>query len=337
MTLKFMNLDILQLLNRQMKKLILVFFISFNFYAQDHNTLFFTHFMENRNPGFIGLSEFNHISFETVQSFDLNKKTSNSSLLHGSSFFQDYNFFLGYKIKSNYFSDIGIGNTELSISYTYRLKINQKYMMYPFIALNYKIPSKFSDLYFEDQILFGGSSNDPVLDYYKAKGYVDFNSGMVLKNKNFLFALTVNNISKANTSTNNEQAVRIGRTMDLSLGAQIEFKNFGLFLLGTYFSKPSIRKNENFSEFRLDQEIIFYNFNINLFQEFFSNTFSFGFKNVGMSISFPIENYEFGIGYKSSLSNSIKNNDNFIGVMFRYRFDFLNFSSFLKWEEDTYY
>lgn len=320
-----------------MKKLIFLLFVSLNIFSQEHNSMFFSDFTENRNPGFIGLTEINHISFETVQAFDKNKKTSNSSLLQGSTFFEDYNFFLGYRINSSYFSDIGLGNTEINLSYTYRLKINPKYMIYPFISLNYKIPSKFSDLYFEDQILFGGSSSDPVLDYYKAKGYIDFNSGFLLKNRNFLLGFSVNNISKANTSTNNEQAVRISRSADLNLGFQTEFKNFGLFVMGSYFYKPVTNRDENFSEFRLDQEIIFYNFNINLFQEFFSNSFSNGLKSVGMSLSFPIENYEFGIGYKSSLSNSIRYNDNFIGIMFKYNFDFLNFASFLKWEESIYY
>ena len=107
--------------------------------------------------------------------------------------------------------------------------------------------------------------------------------------------------------------------------------------MGTYFHRPTLDKGINFSEFRLDQEIIFYNFSINIFEEFFSNTYSNGLKSIGLSMIFPVENYEIGLGFKTSLNESIRSNDNFIGVILKLNFDTLPFATFLKWEESPYY
>ena len=321
-----------------MKKIFIILIFNFYCFSQEHKSLFYTSTAGINNPGFIAINnEINHLTLETIQSFDKNKKTSNSSIFYGNTYFQDYNFFLGYKVSSNYFSNIGLGEAKLELSYTHRLRLNPKYILYPFISAHFRIPSKFSNLYFEDQIFSGLSSNDPVLDYYKAKGYIDFNSGFLIKNQNLFFGLSINNITKANTSSNNELAVKIGRSADINLGLQKEFKNFGLFAMGTYFHRPTLDKGINFSEFRLDQEIIFYNFSVNIFEEFFSNTYSNGLKSIGMSFIFPIENYEIGFGYKSNLNESIRSNDNFIGLIFKFNFDTLPFATFLKWEDSDYY
>lgn len=320
-----------------MKKIIIFILITINSFSQEHKSLFYTDVVGINNPGFIGLNEIDHLTLETIQSFDKNKKTSNSSVFYGSTFFDKFNFFLGYKVSSNYFSNIGIGEAKIELSYTYKLELNPKYTLYPFISTHFKIPSKFSNLYFEDQIFSGLSSNDPVLDYYKAKGYIDFNSGFLIKNRNLFFGLSINNITKANTSSNNEQAVKISRSADINLGFQTEFRNFGLFTMGSYFHRPTLDKGINFSEFRFDQEIIFYNFSINIFEEFFSNSYSNGLKSIGMSMIFPIENIEIGLGFKTNMNESIRSNDNFIGVIFKLNFDTLPFATFLKWDESPYY
>ena len=108
-----------------MKKIIIFILISINSFSQEHKSLFYTDIAGINNPGFIGLNEINHLTLETIQSFDKNKKTSNSSVLYGSTYFNDYNFFLGYKVSSNYFSNIGLGEAKIELSYTYRLKLNQ--------------------------------------------------------------------------------------------------------------------------------------------------------------------------------------------------------------------
>ena len=175
------------IVNKNLKLLIILFSISM--YSQSETHIFQSHMLDINNPAFIGLNEQSHITVLSSQSYDLQNKSISNFNFFGSLLFEDYNFFLGLNLSSKYFSKIGIGNVNSNISYTHRININNSYKIYPYVSANYSIPTKFSNLIFEDQIISGLPSIDELANNYKSKGYVDFNAGFVLKNEKYFIGI----------------------------------------------------------------------------------------------------------------------------------------------------
>ena len=72
---------------------------------------------------------------------------------------------------------------------------------------------------------------------------------------------------------------------------------------------------------------------INLFEEFNMNTFQTGLRNIGLSIRYTLEEFDFGIGYRSPIGTNSFNNENSFEAFFRYNFDFLGFLSNVSSDE----
>ena len=60
-------------------------------------------------------------------------------------------------------------------------------------------------------------------------------------------------------------------------------------------------------------------------------------RNVGISLRYKLEEFDFGIGYRSPLGTNAFNNENSFEAFFRYNFDFLGFLSNKRWEDDSYW
>ena len=69
------------------------------------------------------------------------------------------------------FSEVGISQNNLSLSYVYRLQLSETNYLYPNVSVNYYSPGQLSNLLFEDQILFGGISSDILASNYNQKHY----------------------------------------------------------------------------------------------------------------------------------------------------------------------
>ena len=93
--------------------------------GQTYNYLSLDEF-EINNPSYIGMKESSHVSISSKQSFDLQSKTFNNSSLYGSFFFDDLNFFIGYELSSFNFSEFGLSQYNASLSYTYKLNLNNE-------------------------------------------------------------------------------------------------------------------------------------------------------------------------------------------------------------------
>ena len=302
---------------------------SFSFFGIDNNEIL--------NPAFSGLNDKSHFSLESYQSFDLKTKYSNNSTAFGSVFFRDYNFFISYKVNSNIYSGFGLSKIAFDLSYIHKIKINNSLIIYPFLTVNFSQPKKFNDLFFEDQILYGGSTSDPVLINYNPRGYFDFNTGFMIKTEKLYLGLSVNNVTQAKLSSENEEVVRINRNANVSLGYQKEFNNFGIALDGTFSFRPTINSDDNYNEIIFNQEVVFDQFNFGIFQEIFANSFSNDLKNIGFYFSVPIQDLKLGIGFKTNVSKKIRNVDNFIGLLFKYNFSRSINNSINKWEMEEFF
>lgn len=322
------------------KNKILIIFclvISISAYSQNASKIFYSYLLDLNNPSLAGLTEQSHLSLVSNQTYDLNKRSYGYENLYGSYFFENYNFFLGYKLSSTHFSDIGLNSMSADISYTHKVKINQKFTLYPSVTASYAFPIRLSNMLLEDAIISGSQSLDPLYQLNNGKGFMDFNAGFLIKNDNFLLGLTINNLRQANTAEANENVSRISRNGDLVFGYQREFNKMGIFILGSYFHRPSVNKEITFSSFRLDQEVVLNSIKINLFEEFNMNTFQTGLKNIGLSLRYSFNNYDIGIGYRSPLGTNAFNKENSFEAFFRYNFDFRDFLSNLRWDENNFF
>jgi hypothetical protein len=316
--------------------------LSINAFSQNASKIFYSYLLELNNPSFAGLTEISHLSLISNQTYDLNKRSYGYENFVGSYFFRENNFFLGSKISSTHFSDIGLNSMSLDISYTHKLKLNDQFFvknitLYPFITASYSFPIRLKDVLLEDELLSGSPSIDPLYHLNNTIGYLDFNAGFLVKNDKFMLGLTINNLRQANTATDEENVARISRSGDFVFGYQKEFDRFGIFAMASYFHRPAVNKEITFSSFRLDQEIMFNSYTFNLFEEFNMNTFQSGLRNIGISIRYKLEEFDFGIGYRSPLGTNSFNNENSFEAFFRYNFDFLGFLSNRRWEDDSYW
>ena len=82
---------------------------------------------------------------------------------------------------------------------------------------------------------------------------------------------------------------------------------------------------------------MFNSFRINVFEEFNMNTFQTGLRNIGLSLRYTLEEFDFGIGYRSPIGTNSFNNENSFEAFFRYNFDFLGFLSNKRWEDDSFF
>tara|TARA_B110000240_G_scaffold54801_1_gene62414 strand:- start:3835 stop:4830 length:996 start_codon:yes stop_codon:yes gene_type:complete len=329
-------------INRNKILLILFSLMSTSIYTQNASKIFYSYLLELNNPSLAGLTEVSHLTLVSNQTYDLNKRSYGYENFLGTYFFEENNFFLGSKISSNHFSDIGLNSMSVDVSYTHKLKLSDQFFaknitLYPHITASYSFPISLSDVLLEDEILSGSPSLDPLYQLNNSIGYLDFNAGFLLKNQNYMLGLTINNLRQANTATDEENIARISRSGDLIFGYQREFNSFGIFVLGSYFHRPSINKEITFSSFRLDQEFMFNSFRINVFEEFNMNTFQTGLRNIGLSLRYTLEEFDFGIGYRSPIGTNSFNNENSFEAFFRYNFDFLGFLSNKRWEDDSFF
>lgn len=315
-------------MKNKIKNFILIFLMfSASLKGQTYNYLSLDEF-EINNPSYVGMKESSHVSISSKQSFDLQSKTFNNSSLYGSFFFDDLNFFIGYELSSFNFSEFGLSQYNASLSYTYKLNLNNESFIYPFISGNIYLPNKFSDLIFEEP--------EPLimLGYYDEKSYIDINSGLMFKSPNIFMAFSFNNLLKAKlTDEDSPDPIRLKRTLDLNVGYQnnIIRNTASIAFVASYFYRPSSLSQFNFSEIRLDQIFLFFNgLEIGSFQEFYSNSFSKKMKGLGFNAKINLNQFEIGVNYKTSKSTEISNTENYLGLGLKFRFNFSNDENYLK-------
>ena len=96
---------------KRTKILLLVFsLLSVNIYSQNASKIFYSYLLELNNPSLAGLTEVSHLTLVSNQTYDLNKRSYGYENFVGTYFFEENNFFLGSKISSNHFSDIGLNS-----------------------------------------------------------------------------------------------------------------------------------------------------------------------------------------------------------------------------------
>jgi hypothetical protein len=302
--------------------------------AQNSSVISFDSF-EITNPSYVGLYDVSHISVDTKQSFDLFDKSSNNSSLYGAIYFENLNFFIAYSASTYNFSEVGISQNNLSLSYVYRLQLSETNYLYPNVSVNYYSPGQLSNLLFEDQILFGGISSDILASNYNQKQYFDVNAGLMFRSMSLIGALSINNLLKAKITDDVEsQAKKLKRTIDLNLGYQRELirNTMGIAIIGSYYYRPSMTNQFNFSEFRLDQIFSFdIGLEVGVFQEFFSNSFSSDMKSIGANAKIKFPRFNVGVNYKASQSKEIQNLDNYLGVFLRFNFKESTLENLFKW------
>ena len=297
--------------------------------SQTYNHLSLNDF-EISNPAYIGIKDYSHISLSSKQSFDLQNKSSNNTSLYGSYFFENLNFFIGYSLNSFSFSDLGTSQYNASLSYVYKLNLNDESLIYPFISGNIYIPNKFSNLIFE--------SPEPLymLNSFQDKSYIDLNAGLMFKSTYYLMSFSLNNLLKAKlTEEDATNSLRLNRTLDLNLGYQnnIIRNTLGFAFLASYFYRPSSYNEFNFSEIRLDQVFLLASgLEIGGFQEFYSNSFSKKIKSIGFNAKINLNQFEIGVNYKNSKSKEISNTENYLGINLRFKFNLTKIENYLnKW------
>ena len=158
----------------------------------------------------------------------------------------------------------------------------------------------------------------------------------MFKSENLLMGLSLNNLLKAKlTDEDSNDPIRLKRTLDLNIGYQnnIIRNTLGLAFIGSYFYRPSLYSQFNFSEIRLDQIFLLSNgLEVGGFQEFYSNSFSKKIKGIGFNAKINLNRFQIGVNYKTSKSKEITNTENYLGVSFKFKFNVTEIENYLnKW------
>ncbi|MDX1363293.1 MAG: PorP/SprF family type IX secretion system membrane protein [Arenibacter latericius] len=225
----------------------------------------------------------------------------------GSTAFEEYNFQLGVDLFNNNLNNEGFKYTSAAISYMYRLKLPNDWLLYPGITAGYSnYRYNFNNLTFQDQInIFSGQISANTIDPITASenvGYLDMGASVLMHNDiNMLFGLSMKHLNQPRISSKqSDNNVNLNMLVSGQFGYELDINKYGQAKLPEYsylylFNVISVQGPNT----RLDfyQDVTLGNFNVGI-NEHINFMEDISFTEVGFATSLTLETFEFGLNYR---------------------------------------
>ncbi|MGA1030628.1 MAG: type IX secretion system membrane protein PorP/SprF, partial [Flavobacteriaceae bacterium] len=235
-----------------------------------------------------------------------------SKYFFGAISFDQSNFSLGFDIYSLTMDNTGLVNTKPSLSYIYKVQLDNELYFLPSLSLgvgNSRVDR--NKLIYEDQLsLVSGylqtESNDPLSNQIGNSNYMDLGASLLLHSSDFLIGFSLKHLNQPNISFNKENYnIKLPIRMALQGAYEFDINPYDRSILPRYstiLSFVNISKMGDFIDVYVSQEAQFGEFSIGVNQQF-KKTQSFGFTNIGLSVALAYENFEFGALYNFPFQN----------------------------------
>jgi len=159
----------------------------------------------------------------------------------GSTFFEEYNFQLGIDLFNNNLKNSGFNYTSAAISYMYKLRLPNEWLLYPGITAGYSnYRFDFNNLTFQDQInIFTGQISANTIDPTAASrniGYLDLGASVIMHNDiNMVFGLSAKHLNQPKLSTEeSEDNVNLKMLVSGQFGYELNINKYGQAKLPEY-------------------------------------------------------------------------------------------------------
>lgn len=233
----------------------------------------------------------------------------------GSTFFEEYNFQLGIDLFNNNLKNSGFNYTSAAISYMYKLRLPNEWLLYPGITAgysNYKFD--FNNLTFQDQInIFTGQISANTIDPTAASrsiGYLDLGASVIMHNDlNMVFGLSAKHLNQPKLSSEeSEDNVNLNMLVSGQVGYELNINKYGQAKLPEYsylylFNTVSLQGSSTRLDFYQDLQLGNLSLGIN---EHFSFLESASFTEIGFASSITLETFEFGLNYRMPFGREAK-------------------------------
>lgn len=266
------------------------------------------------NPSFYGFK--NSTKIGLINSFP-GKTFINAleySYAYGNGTFDDYNFALGIDVFNSRMKNSGYNNTELALTYVYRLQMNNYWFFHPGITVGYSSASyNYDKLIFQDQInIFSDQIDLATIDPLAAQSktnYLDIGVSLLFHNdENFLAGLALSHVNRPDNSIDEGT----DHKLDMLISAQVGYE----FDLNPYnqnsLSKESylylfLNASSQASSFRLDfhQQANFSSFGIGI-SEHLNYLDEVGMHEIGFNGDFHLSFFDIGLTFKMPVSKQSK-------------------------------
>ena len=273
--------------------------------AQEDNIVGQSRFLQKVNPSAFGMNNMNKTGVLYNSVGLVGNVSIESQYFFGAISFDIDNFSLGLDVYSLTMDNSGYVSTIPSLSYIYKIQIDNDVYFLPSITLglgNRKIDT--SKLIFEDQLsLVSGylqtESRDPLSQLISNANYLDLGASFIIHSSNYMFGGGIKHLNQPNTSFVENPDVSLPIRYLVQGGYEFDVNPYDRTVLPRYstvYAFISASKSGSNLSFYLSQEAQLGQFSIGLNQQF-QKTQDFGFTNIGLSVALAYENFEFGALY----------------------------------------
>ena len=313
-----LGMELLFCYNKKMKKRILTYGFAFLFsligFSQEDMIVSHSRFMQKVNPSAFGMNNINKTGVLYNSLGMVNNNRIESQYFFGTISFDNDNFSVGLDVYSLRMDNTGLVNTKPTLSYIYKIQLDNDIYFLPSISVGFG-GSRFDTgkLIFEDQLsLVSGylqtESQDPLASQIGTANYMDLGASFIIHSSNYLFGASVKHLNKPNISYNKENTdFTLPIRYSLQGGYEFDINPYDRSIMPRYSTVYAFlnasKMGENI-EIYLSQEAQFGSFSMGLNQQF-RKTNSFGFTNIGLSVTLAYENFEFGALYNFPFQNPL--------------------------------
>jgi type IX secretion system PorP/SprF family membrane protein len=298
-----------------MKKILTILFFVFSvalLKAQEDIIISHSRFMQKVNPSAFGMNSINKTGVLYNSASLIYNNSIESKYFFGAISFDQSNFSLGFDIYSLTMDNTGLVNTKPSLSYIYKVQLDNELYFLPSLSLgvgNSRVDR--NKLIYEDQLsLVSGylqtESNDPLSNQIGNSNYMDLGASLLVHSSDFLIGFSLKHLNQPNISFNKENYnIKLPIRMALQGAYEFDINPYDRSILPRYstiLSFVNISKMGEFIDVFVSQEAQFGEFSIGVNQQF-KKTQSIGFTNLGLSVALAYENFEFGALYNFPFQN----------------------------------
>jgi len=180
---------------------IILFLIAAVVKAQDPQFTQFYNAPLYLNPGFTGITPQQRIVANHRLQWPTLPKAFSTYAVSYELFLGEINSGMGLMATTDKMGSAGWRTTTVSLLYSYKLRISDRWVVSPGIIFGYGQQNlSSSDLTLGDQLENGVGTNDPDVRKLGSEGFFDIGSGLVMYNKQFWFGLAAYHMNKPNKS-----------------------------------------------------------------------------------------------------------------------------------------
>ena len=291
-----------------------LFLISFLGIGQEDMIISHSRFMQKVNPSAFGMNNINKTGVLYNSLGMVNNNRIESQYFFGTISFDNDNFSIGLDVYSLRMDNTGLSNTKPNLSYIFKIQLDNEVYFLPSVSLGFGSSRlDTGKLVFEDQLsLVSGylqtESQDPLYGQIGSSNYMDLGASFIIHSSNYLFGGSIKHLNQPNISYNKEDTdFKLPIRYAVQGGYEFDINPYDRSIMPRYstiyaFLNAS-KMGDNFEIF-LSQEAQLGSFSMGLNQQF-RKTDSFGFTNIGLSVSVAYENFEFGALYNFPFQNPL--------------------------------